>query len=403
MKYFAQLSERKAHIIRWFLLSGWLGLIASLLLSPWVDIDPIPGRLVSCANLGDCSLHGNDGNRLFWGVIIPFGILVIVAMGHDMWRRICPLAFVSQFFRALGWQRTGKGPGGTINVIRVKPESWLGRNHVQLQWTLFIAGLSLRLLVVNSSAFGLGLFLLLTVLAAATIGWAYGGKAWCQYVCPMGPVQTVLIGPRSLLGDPSHLSSSPLISQSMCRATSPQGGEKSTCVACQTPCIDIDSERSYWQTLRGKRGLTFAWYSYPGIILAFFFLLQWQGGADRDYLRSGRWAYDTTAMARIWTPLTQFPNKPKSKLTKPYQPKLVPPVLPDKHQEPQGLPATGSAQFSSPPVYLGPDFLPHQPPFLPDKGVENESGNPKELPRKTGQQLPQLPADFSDGTLQPGS
>ncbi len=226
MQILSRLSEHQAHSLRWLLLLGWLGLIGSLLLSPWVNSDPIPGRLVDCAPMGSCSLHHHDGNRLFWGVVVPLGLLMIVAVSHELWRRLCPLAFVSQLFRALGLQRTGRGQGGRVDVIRVTPDSWLGRHHVQLQWALFIAGLSLRLLVVNSSPFGLGLFLLLTVLAAVIVGWAYGGKAWCQYICPMGPVQTILIGPRSLFGSPSHLGSGPKLSQSMCRTTSAHGGEK---------------------------------------------------------------------------------------------------------------------------------------------------------------------------------
>ena len=57
-------------------------------------------------------------------------------------------------------------------MVKIEADSWLGQHHVQLQWSLFIAGLSLRLLVVNSSPFGLGLFLALTVAAALAVGWA---------------------------------------------------------------------------------------------------------------------------------------------------------------------------------------------------------------------------------------
>jgi hypothetical protein len=417
MQVLSRLSERHAHMIRWLLLLGWLALISSLLLSPWFDIDPIPERLAACAPIGRCTLHDNDGNRLFWGVVIPLGILIIFGLSHELWRRVCPLAFVSQLFRALGWQRTTELQGSRVNVMRVKAESWLGRHHVQLQWSLFIAGLTLRLFVVNSNPFGLGLFLLLTVIAAVIVGWAFGGKAWCQYFCPMGPVQTVLTGPRSLLGTPSHLGGTPKISQSMCRATSAQGGEKSTCVACQTPCMDIDSERSYWQTLRGKRGLTFAWYSYPGLVLAFFLLLQAQGGADLGYLPSGRWAYDSSVLSRLWEPLTPSSSAPHRADSGPQKqaPITTPPTpLPTPVRLESPAPASGVVSLPPRPVYYG------QPryarPWRPRNGgnskprihaetdvVQDEMDPMKEAPDRNGDQLSAPEPYFIGGSRKPGS
>ena len=96
------------------------------------------------------------------------------------------------------------------------------------------------------------------------------GKAWCQYFCPMAPVQTILTGQRGAFGTPAHIGNTSKITQSMCRSVSQLGKEQSACVACQSSCIDIDSERHYWQQIKGKRGLTWAWYSYPGLILVFF-------------------------------------------------------------------------------------------------------------------------------------
>ena len=409
MQVLTRLTERHAHALRWLLLLGWLGLIGSLLLSPWLNSDLIPGRLASCAAGGSCNLHHHDGNRLFWGMVVPLGLLMIVAMSHELWRRLCPLAFVSQLFRALGLQRTGRGPGGHVDVVRVAADSWLGRHHVQLQWSLFIAGLSLRLLVVNSNPFGLGLFLLLTVLAAVIVGWAYGGKAWCQYVCPMGPVQAILIGPRSLLGTPSHWGSGPKLSQSMCRTVSAGGGEKSACVACQTPCLDIDSERSYWQTLRGKRGLTFAWYSYPGIVLAFFLLLQGQGGADHGFLRSGRWAYDTTVLARIWTPWSPSLATATAPSGKPQQPSIAPITRPENRpgargsQAPGGRPNPPSAQSWPPPRWHNkrPSLLEETVELAPIQLDAAEFG--RELPTSLDHPLPAQNSELLRGSRKPGS
>ena len=306
MQIFSQWPERQARLVRWVLLLGWLLLILSLLLPLSMPSNLVPE--CRAANL-HCFLHHQPGNRLFWGVVVPSGVLMIVVLSHELWRRICPLAFASQLFRALGRQRTRRGKGGKPEVAKVATDSWLGRHHVQLQWSLLIAGLCLRLLVVNSSPLGLAMLLLVTLAAAIAIGWAYGGKAWCQYVCPMAPVQTVLTGPRGALGSPAHLGTNSKITQSMCRSLGNSGKEQSVCVACQAPCIDIDAERAFWQNLSGKRGIEWAWYSYPGLVWAFFELMQRMDGDvsspddDLSYLRSGLWAYDAGLPGRALDPL----------------------------------------------------------------------------------------------------
>lgn len=299
MRLINALSERRAHLLRWILLVGWAGLILTMLVPGW---DPWPFDFDHCPGLHDC--HHHEGNQMFWGVVVPFGVLILVLLSHELWRRMCPLAFVSQLFRALGLQRTVAGKGGRRDVAKVDANSWLARHHVQLQWALFITGLSLRLLVINSHPQALGLFLALTVLAALMVGWAYAGKAWCQYFCPMAPVQTIVTGPRSVLGSPAQLQTGSPLTQSMCRSVSATGKESSACVACQSPCIDIDSERTYWHNQFGKPGLTWAWYSYPGLVIGFFLLIQDESRGGVDYLRSGMWAYDSKALSLLFKPLS---------------------------------------------------------------------------------------------------
>ena len=298
MQLFSAWSERQAHLTRWVLLVGWLALIGTLLIP---GFDPWPFQIGGCEAITAC--HSHEGNHLFWGSVVPSTLLVLVVLSHEFWRRVCPLAFVSQLFRALGRQRTVAGRGGRREVVRIEPGSWLGQHHLQLQWGLFIAGLSLRLLLLNSHTVALGVFLLLTIGAAIVVGWAYGGKAWCQYFCPMAPVQSVITGPRSIFGSPAHLETSSRITQSMCRTIGDNGKEQSACVACQAPCIDIDSERMYWQNLRGKRGLQAAWTSYPGLVLGFSLLLLAVSREGVDYLNSGVWAYDAWAARQILEPL----------------------------------------------------------------------------------------------------
>ena len=260
MQQLWQWPERTMQRVRWLLLIGWIGLILSLLMPA----------------------AGLNGNGLFWGSVVPGGLLIIAAVSHELWRRICPLAFISQLARALNRQRRTRSANGRLDVVKIRADSWLGQHHVQLQWTLLIAGLCLRLLAVNNSAMPLAMLLLGTVAAALAVGWAFGGKAWCQYVCPMGPVQQVLTGLRGPLGQSAHLNAGSRITQSMCRTLSSDGREQSACVACQSACIDIDSERSFWTNLQGKRGLDWAWGSYPGLILAFFLLLGMDGSGSAE-------------------------------------------------------------------------------------------------------------------------
>jgi hypothetical protein len=157
----------------------------------------------------------------------------------------------------------------------------------------------------------------ITLLAAVAVGWAFGGKSWCQYICPMGPVQTVLTCVRGPLGSPAHVGAPSKITQSMCRTITAEGQESSACVACQSPCLDIDAERQFWQNLERKRGLAWAWYSYPGLVLAFFTLMEWSGhGASQlvhplGSIRSGQWALDRSLVGLAWQPLPHLGPLPR--------------------------------------------------------------------------------------------
>lgn len=246
--------ERQLHGARLLLLLGWCLLILSLLL-PTGPLPPL-------------------GLRLFWQLVVPSSLLVLVLLSHEAWRRLCPLAFISQLPRALGRQRMQRSNAGRPVVARVAPDGWLAHHHVRLQWGLFLAGLSLRLLLLNRSPLALALFLLATLAAALLAGWCWSGKAWCQYICPMAPVQAILVGPRSLFGSPAHLQPTGAITQSTCRTIGPQGEVQRACVGCQVGCIDIDAEQAFWQSFPGKRGQAWAWYSYPGVVLAFMLLSQ---------------------------------------------------------------------------------------------------------------------------------
>jgi hypothetical protein len=298
MRWFQLWPEKQAHLVRWVLLLGWLALIA-VLLKP--ELAPAY-RSLACQGQSFC--RPGIGNDLFWNLIFPL-VFLAVLLSHELWRRICPLSFVSQLFWALGWQRTVQNANGPPKLVAISESSWLGRHHIQLQWGLLIAGLGLRILITNSNGPVLAALFAAALLSALVSGWAYSGKAFCQYLCPFAPVQQILSGPRSLLSSVAHFGSPNKITQSMCRTVGASGQEISTCVACAKPCLDIDSERTYWHNLSGKRGLAWAWYSYPGLILAFFLLIysyapSSAGGPIADYLRSQLFTYDGRLESMAW-------------------------------------------------------------------------------------------------------
>jgi len=311
---FARLSERVMHWTRWILTIGWLLLIASLFYDPWTAQLTVPDHPWSPLRLsGECvRVQGQCvpeapyplGATIFWGLVVPAGIFILLVFGHELWRRICPLSFLSQIPRALGWQRQFKRENQQTGKVRyelakVKPDSWLGRNYLYVQLSWFFVGLCGRILFFNADRWALGFWLLFTIAAAITVGYFYGGKSWCQYFCPMAPVQSVFSEPRGLLGTKAHMSEQP-ITQSMCRTALPNGDEKSACVACQSPCIDIDSERTYWNDVSSPKSQQLR-YGYVGIVIGYFVYYYLYAG-NWNYYFSGFWNRDPDQLSTLMNP-----------------------------------------------------------------------------------------------------
>ncbi|MFH7242080.1 MAG: cyclic nucleotide-binding domain-containing protein [Spirulina sp.] len=311
---FAQIPERRMHWIRWVVTTGWVLLILSLFFDPWTASLTQPDHPWSPLRLtGECvPVQGvcveetpqPIGATLFWGAIVPSGIFILLVFSHELWRRICPLSFLSQIPRALGWQRQFKRENPKTGKVRyelakVRPESWLGRNYLYVQFAYLFVGLCGRILFFNADRLVLGSWLVFTIVAAMAVGYFYGGKSWCQYICPMAPVQTVFSEPRGLLGSQAHTSES-RITQSMCRTVEADGSEKSACVACQSPCFDIDSERTYWDGLH-RRDESVMRYGYLGLMVGYFVYYYLYAG-NWDYYFSGVWNRDPNQLAALFSP-----------------------------------------------------------------------------------------------------
>ncbi|MCX5952065.1 MAG: cyclic nucleotide-binding domain-containing protein [Cyanobacteria bacterium] len=310
----SRVSETRMHWVRWLLTTGWLLIIASLFFDPFTARFTSPDHPWSPLRLADkcVAVQGRClvespyplGTTIFWGAVVPAGIFILLVFGHELWRRICPLSFLSQIPRALGRQRqTAKRNPKTGEIrhqlARVPPDSWLAKYYPFLQFGWLYAGLCGRILFFNADRLVLAAWLLFTIAAAVTVGWLYGGKAWCQYFCPMAPVQSVYSTPTSLLGSSAPMSPT-TITQSMCRTVDANGEEQSACVACQQPCIDIDAERMYWARLE-QPSFAFERYAYVGLVVGYFLYYYLYAG-NWDYYFSGAWARQPDQLATLLSP-----------------------------------------------------------------------------------------------------
>lgn len=310
---FSSISELKMRKVRWFLTINWLILIFSLfydpvsplLTDPTNTLSPLKIRTDVCVLVQGKCLEETAyalGAPIFWGVVIPSSIFILLIFGHELWRRICPLAFLSQISRAL-FPRDGEGglrsklKGDKNKPSKVKKDSWLGKNHLYLQLVLFYLGLCIRILFVNSSRMTLGIFLASTIIAAIIVGFYLDGKAWCQYFCPMAPVEKIYAEPRSLFGSSAHNQNSIAIPQSMCRTLDEKGEEISACVACKTPCIDIDAERAYWHDITSPKQ-QWLYYGYIGLVVGYFGYYFLYSGSWNYYI-SGAWAHEPDQLSQM--------------------------------------------------------------------------------------------------------
>jgi len=189
---FGKVSEQKMHWIRWLLTITWLLIIASLLYDPWTSQLTTPNHPWSPLRLSDrcISVQGKClveqpyalGTTIFWGIVVPAAIFILLIFGHEAWRRICPLSFLSQIPRALGWQRQIKHKNAKAGKVRselakIKSDSWLGKNYPYVQFDWLFTGLCGRILFFNADRLVLALWILTTITAAIAVGYLYGGKS----------------------------------------------------------------------------------------------------------------------------------------------------------------------------------------------------------------------------------
>lgn len=304
----SNVSEKKLHIVRWIIFLAWALLIVSLFYDPisaglthpehhW---SPLADHTIAIAqDSSQCivtQIHCVDiqpypiGTRVFWGMVVPSAIFIVLVFGHEFWRRICPLYFFSQIPRALGMKP----------LLNIKRNQWLQKNHFYVQFVLFFLGITGRILIFNSVRPAVAILFIITLLASAIVVALYGGRSWCHYVCPFGMVQTVFTGPSGLFDSKAHTAAPRTLTQSTCRTVDAQGQEKNACVACKSACMDIDSEQSYWKSLY-KPGRRLVQYGYLGLVVGYFFYYRLYSG-NFDYYFSGVWSHESQALDTLDAP-----------------------------------------------------------------------------------------------------
>ncbi len=287
----SQVTESTMHRVRWAIVLAWLLMIISLFYDP---ISPLWTATITplCVPVQNQCVEELVGYaiapRIFWGMVVPNAIFFVLVFGHEAWRRICPLYFLSQLPKALGL-----GPRQPID-----PNSWLAINHLYVQFGLLFLGLCSRILFINSDRVLLGVFLLGTIALAITVVYRYGGRSWCHYFCPFGLVQLIFTGPRGLLDSEAKPEMNNGITQSMCRSIDASGIEQSACVGCKSPCIDIDSDRSYWEQLN-QAGRRWVHYGYLGIVVGYVMYYKLYAGSF-EYYYSGVWNREVSPLMHLW-------------------------------------------------------------------------------------------------------
>lgn len=310
---FSRVSERKMLSVRSLLLVGWLTLIASLFWDPFSATLTDPNNLRSPFRISDAAVSVQHeeltsepypmGARIFWTMLVPILPLYLMVFGHEAWRRICPLSLASQIPGYLGLRRSRVSLDRRTGLVRrsvplIDRQGWLARNSWYVQFGLLFTGVAVRLLVINTDRYAMGIVLLAVIAAAMLTGVLWGGKTWCNYFCPANVVQKIYTEPGGLLESKPHFSRPPL-PQSMCRKPSSKG-DISACVACTTNCGDIDLQRSYWTGIK-EHGRRNVYYMFLGLVIGFYGYYYLYAGSW-DYYFSGIWTHEDGIRRKLLSP-----------------------------------------------------------------------------------------------------
>lgn len=224
-KVFANYASRRRLLPDFFwdvarlgVLAGWIGVAAALFFAP------------------------QFGLRLLWTLIVP-SVPALLVFAPGLWRQVCPMAFLNQSPKRLGFSLSRTLPG------------WLESRAYTVSVLIFIFVISLRQPFFNHVGWATGALLLASLAAALAGGFVFKGRSgWCGTFCPLGPIQRVY-GQAPVL----------VVSQSYCNP----------CVGCQKNCYDQNPQAAVFDDIydenpafAGQRRLFYS--ILPGLILAYF-------------------------------------------------------------------------------------------------------------------------------------
>jgi hypothetical protein len=188
--------------------------------------------------------------RVFWTVLMPAVPLAVVALGLRRWRALCPIARIG-------------GLGARAWSGRRAPA---GLSSFTLPLGLLILLLAFRLLAANGDGFALGALLLALLAGAAFVDARWGGRAWCNHLCPIGVVERIYTD--GLPGDGRATPCTP-------------------CSGCTRSCPDIDPGRAHVSSL-ASRDRALAAFAFPGLVISFYGYYWLRGGSWEAFF-DGAW------------------------------------------------------------------------------------------------------------------
>lgn len=184
--------------------------------------------------------------RVFWTMIMPAVPLLVVLLGFYRWRHACPIARVGEL-------------GARLAIPRRVPRL-LARRYLTAPLALLALLLLARLVALNGDPLLVGALLVSIAVAAAGCNALYGGRAWCNYLCPVGVVERLYTD-----GIATNANPRPACAR---------------CTGCKSACPDLDQSRAYASDL-GAGDRRIAGYAWPGLVLGFYAYY---------WLRAGDWA-----------------------------------------------------------------------------------------------------------------
>lgn len=159
------------------------------------------------AEIGLLFVYPALGLRLFWGIVVP-SLPALFAIAPGLWRQLCPMAFVNQLPRILGF--------GRALTLPANLRFWSYATAI----ALLVSLVSIRSLVLNQTGWAVGAMCSVSMVLAFIGGVLFKGRSgWCGTFCPLAPVQR------------SH-GQAPLIVV--------RNGYCPTCVGCQKNCFDFN-------------------------------------------------------------------------------------------------------------------------------------------------------------------